>query len=55
MVGRVTEWFLQGDIMVDAHYKNLDHFSGQTILFKQPHNEGHDDKGIQGFQHGRMF
>lgn len=27
-----------GDIMIDDHFKNLDHFKGQTILFTQPHN-----------------
>ena len=36
---------VQGDIMIDDHYKNLDNFKGQAILFTQPHNEGHDDKG----------
>lgn len=36
---------VQGDIMIDDHYKNLDHFKGQTILFTQPHNAGHDNKG----------
>ena len=36
---------VQGDIMIDDHYKNLDHFKGETILFTQPHNEGHDDRG----------
>jgi 5'(3')-deoxyribonucleotidase len=35
----------QGDIMIDDHYKNLDHFEGHSILFTQPHNKGHDDKG----------
>jgi 5'-nucleotidase len=27
-----------GDIMIDDHFKNLDNFNGQTILFTQPHN-----------------
>jgi 5'-nucleotidase len=36
---------VQGDIMIDDHYKNLDYFKGQTILFTQPHNDGHPDKG----------
>ena len=36
---------VQGDIMLDDHFKNLDNFKGQTILFTQPHNEGHDDRG----------
>lgn len=36
---------IQGDIMIDDHFKNLDNFKGQTILFTQPHNEGHDNRG----------
>jgi 5'-nucleotidase len=36
---------IQGDIMIDDHFKNLDNFQGQTILFTQPHNDGHDDRG----------
>jgi len=28
-----------GDIMVDDHPKNLDHFTGKRILFTQPHNK----------------
>lgn len=35
---------MHGDIMIDDHYKNLDHFTGRTILFTQPHNYGLDDK-----------
>ena len=35
---------VQGDIMIDDHYKNLDFFQGQTLLFAQPHNFGYDDK-----------
>jgi 5'-nucleotidase len=35
---------VQGDIMIDDHYKNLDFFHGQTILFTQPHNVRSDDK-----------
>lgn len=27
------------DIMIDDHFKNLDYFSGETILFTQPHNK----------------
>jgi len=26
------------DIMIDDHFKNLDFFNGETILFTQPHN-----------------
>ena len=29
---------VQADIMIDDHFKNLDYFTGQTILFSQPHN-----------------
>jgi len=36
---------IQGDIMIDDHFKNLDNFNGQTLLFTQPHNEGHDNRG----------
>lgn len=30
---------VSADIMIDDHFKNLDHFPGRTILFTQPHNE----------------
>jgi 5'(3')-deoxyribonucleotidase len=40
-----SKTIVHGDIMIDDHYKNLDNFKGQTILFTQPHNDGHDDKG----------
>ncbi len=29
---------VRADIMIDDHFKNLDFFKGQTILFTQPHN-----------------
>jgi len=29
---------VHGDIMIDDHLKNRDHFVGKTILFTQPHN-----------------
>jgi 5'-nucleotidase len=29
---------IQADIMIDDHFKNLDFFKGETILFTQPHN-----------------
>jgi 5'-nucleotidase len=29
---------VNADIMIDDHFKNLDYFSGETILFTQPHN-----------------
>jgi 5'-nucleotidase len=33
-----TKEIVYGDIMIDDHFKNLDTFQGQTILFTQPHN-----------------
>ena len=38
---------VQGDIMIDDHYKNLDFFEGETILFTQPHNFGMNEKNHQ--------
>jgi 5'-nucleotidase len=29
---------VSADIMIDDHFKNLDHFPGTTLLFSQPHN-----------------
>jgi 5'(3')-deoxyribonucleotidase len=29
---------IEADIMIDDHFKNLDHFKNTTILFSQPHN-----------------
>jgi 5'-nucleotidase len=29
---------IEADIMIDDHFKNLDHFKRTTILFSQPHN-----------------
>ena len=34
-----SKTIVYGDIMIDDHYKNLDNFKGQTILFTQPHNK----------------
>jgi 5'-nucleotidase len=34
---------IKADIMIDDHFKNLDHFDGQTILFTQPHNKLNHD------------
>ncbi len=39
-----SKTIIRGDIMIDDHFKNLDYFEGQTILFSQPHNFGADDK-----------
>jgi 5'(3')-deoxyribonucleotidase len=33
-----SKTIVQADIMIDDHFKNLDHFSGDTYLFTQPHN-----------------
>ena len=29
---------IRADIMIDDHFKNLDNFDGETIMFLQPHN-----------------
>lgn len=40
-----SKQIIQADIMIDDHFKNLDHFKGETgILFTQPHNV-HKDAG----------
>jgi 5'(3')-deoxyribonucleotidase len=36
---------VQGDIMIDDHFKNLDGFGGRTLLFTQPHNQAADSRG----------
>lgn len=36
---------VQGDIMIDDHFKNLDIFRGRTLLFTQPHNYELPEKG----------
>ena len=33
-----SKTIVEADIMIDDHFKNLDHFKGQTFLFSQPHN-----------------
>jgi len=33
-----SKTIVEADIMIDDHFKNLDPFKGQTILFSQPHN-----------------
>lgn len=30
---------INADIMIDDHFKNLDFFTGETILYTQPHNQ----------------
>jgi 5'(3')-deoxyribonucleotidase len=34
---------IRADLMIDDHFKNLDNFDGQTIIFKQPHNLNRTD------------
>lgn len=34
---------VQGDVMIDDHFKNLDPFVGKTLLFDQPHNRKHHE------------
>jgi 5'(3')-deoxyribonucleotidase len=29
---------IRADLMIDDHFKNLDNFDGETIMFRQPHN-----------------
>jgi 5'-nucleotidase len=29
---------IKGDLMIDDHFKNLDFFDGETLLYSQPHN-----------------
>jgi len=33
-----SKTIIEADIMIDDHFKNLDHFKKNTILFSQPHN-----------------
>ena len=33
---------ISADIMIDDHFKNLDYFKGDTLLFTQPHNKFSD-------------
>ena len=34
---------VKADIMIDDHFKNLDHFEGESFLFSQPHNKLNND------------
>lgn len=34
---------IKADIMIDDHFKNLDYFDGETLLFTQPHNKLNND------------
>lgn len=43
---------VKGDIMVDDHFKNLDYFTGRTILFTQAHNinkNGHKHERVNNW------
>lgn len=40
---------IKGDLMIDDHLKNLDFFSGETLLFSQPHN-----LKVNGTRHRRV-
>jgi 5'(3')-deoxyribonucleotidase len=33
-----SKTIVEADMMIDDHFKNLDHFHGTTFLFSQPHN-----------------
>jgi 5'-nucleotidase len=33
-----SKTIVEADMMIDDHFKNLDHFRGTTFLFSQPHN-----------------
>ncbi len=45
-----SKTIINADIMIDDHFKNLDHFNGKTILFDQPHNHFAD-----AGRHARVF
>ena len=34
---------IPADLMIDDHFKNLDQFKGETIIFSQPHNINNTD------------
>ena len=37
-----SKTIVDADIMIDDHFKNLDHFPGTTILYTQPQNQLND-------------
>ena len=44
---------IKADLMIDDHFKNLDNFEGETIMFIQPHNmisTGHKHKTAASWQ-----
>ena len=36
---------IQGDVLIDDHFKNLDPFPARSLLFTQPHNVNNDNNG----------
>jgi 5'(3')-deoxyribonucleotidase len=43
---------IPADLMIDDHFKNLDNFDGETIMFIQPHNinnTGHLHKTVSSW------
>jgi 5'-nucleotidase len=43
---------IPADMMIDDHFKNLDHFDGETLMFIQPHNRnntGHCHKTVSSW------
>lgn len=44
---------IPADLMIDDHFKNLDNFEGETIMFIQPHNKNntnHPHKTVSSWQ-----
>jgi 5'-nucleotidase len=35
---------IKADLMIDDHFKNLDNFEGETIMYIQPHNINNPDR-----------
>lgn len=46
---------ITGDIMIDDHPKNLDHFNGERILFTQPHNIYIEDNSYTRMDNWRII
>ena len=38
-----SKQIIKADIMIDDHFKNLNFFTGETILYTQPHNKFADN------------
>lgn len=44
---------IKADLMIDDHFKNLDNFEGETIMFLQPHNmlrTDHSHKAVSSWK-----